>query len=100
MKRLLILFSALFLFCGCGNSGKELDSATKKQFTEAIASYCSSKSMGMKVKSIQSAEIKGNQASVVCKMEEAGGLYNLAPKWTIKFQKKNGKWTATEHSNK
>jgi hypothetical protein len=100
MKRLLTLFAALLFFCGCGDSKKELDPAIKKQFTDGIAAYCSSKSMGMKVKSFQSADIKGDKATVVCKMEEAGGLYKMAPRWTFKFTRKNGKWIASEHTTK
>ena len=100
MKRLLSLVAVLFIFCGCGDAKKEIDPATKKQFSDGIAAYCKSKSMGMKIKSFESADVKGDQATVICKMEEAGGLYNMAPKWTFKFKKENGKWVALEHTAK
>ena len=100
MKRCLSVLVLLMLICGCGDSAKEIDPATKKQFNDGISAYCSSKSMGMKVKSFEQADIKGDNATVVCKMEEAGGLYKMSVKWTFKFTKKNGKWVATEHSDK
>ncbi len=100
MKRLLTLLAAVFMFCGCGESTGKVDSATKQELSSAIAKYCSGKSMGMKVKSFENVDIQGNNATALCKMEEAGGLYNMSVKWSFKFKKQNGKWVATEHSDK
>jgi ABC-type transporter MlaC component len=102
MKKLLIALSAtLFIFCSCGKKEQTISETDKKAFKTAINAYCKSHSYGMKIKSFESADIKGNNATAACKMEEAESLYNMSVKWTFRFKKdESGAWEVVSHEAK
>lgn len=90
----------LVFFCGCRKNGGK-PSANKKAFETAINNYCKSHSYGMKIKSFEGTMEKGNEASAMCKMEEAEGLYNMSVLWTFTMKKnKSGAWEVVSHKAK
>lgn len=83
------------LFTGCGGSSKPvLSSEDSAAFTAAIAKYCEQKGMGMAVDKFVKADIKGDTATLVCKMKLAEGS-GPRIRWTISMERKDNKWEMT-----
>jgi alanine racemase len=100
MKSFFMAFSifSLFFLCSCGQKENNVQTANKKAFESAIGKYCKAHSYGMKIKSFESILEKGSEATAVCKMEEAEGLYNMSVKWTFSLAKnESGEWEVKSH---
>ncbi|MHC4481610.1 MAG: hypothetical protein ACYS1C_11675 [Planctomycetota bacterium] len=87
--------AACFLLRGADEQAVQADVAP---FQEAIARYLEANSMGMKVTEFESLEVAGDSASVLCRMQEASGLYGgVAVRWRFTFQRDaHGTWRVSE----
>lgn len=97
--RFFVVAVSMLILTGCGNSEPAITENTVP-FEKAIASYCRSKSYGMKVKKFVSLKVTGDKADAVAKMQAAGVTYGVSVKWEFKFQKQKGKWNAISHNAK
>ena len=96
-----LVISALLLvsISGCGKKEEQPKIDTAK-FETAITGYLKDKSMGMKVASFEKMDVKDDQATAVCKMQEAEGLYNMNVTWKFTFKKEKDSWKVTTHTDK
>lgn len=94
----LVVSLALCLAAACGS--KTQPPVDPKQFEDPIADYCKSKSFGMKIASFEKVTVEGDTARVVCKMQEAEGLYGLSVTWEFSLKKESGKWKVLSHNKK
>ena len=86
-----ILVLTVALLAGCGGKVSEV-SADTAPFEQAVAAYCESKSMDMKVVEFKSLDIEGDKATAVCSMTEKSDMYNIKVRWRFEFAKEGDAW--------
>ena len=88
------------LYCaGCSKSDS-VSQVDSKPFEAAIADYLQSKSFGMKIASVERIDQHGDMATVVCKMQEAEGTYELKVTWEFSCRRSDGSWQVESHAAK
>ena len=87
----------LFILSACGQ--KDEPTVNTGPFEAAIKEYCKSRSMDMKMASVEKIEVKDNDATAICKME-AAEMPGPKVTWKFTFKQENGKWKAVSQEKK
>ncbi len=101
--KIIVLISIFTLFSGCGkkDSSTPVNLQDTQPFKNAIHEYLKSKNYGMDLSSFEELSVSGNNASAMCRMNEAENLYTIKVTWQFDFENTgNGSWKVKSHTQK
>lgn len=87
--------AGLLAAAGCGGGGPPPSGKTEP-FAEAIERHLEARSMGMRIDSFESLEVRGDSATAEVRMTAKDLEYGMRPRWTITFEKADGEWAVKQ----